>query len=269
MKKIKDHIVLSIKKFFEDSNFKKAIIGLSGGLDSAVVFALAVDALGKENVLPVLLPSMFSTQHSIDDSIEMTKNLDTSYEIINITNVYDTILETLSPIFKNAEFDVTEENIQARIRGLLLMAIANKQGRLLLNTTNKSEFLVGYGTLYGDLCGSIAVIGNLYKTQVYELANFINSGKEIIPKNIIIKTPSAELRPNQKDTDSLPDYYILDPLLKAYCDEKKSYDTLIKEGFDKNLVNKVISLIERNKFKELQTPPKISLNSFIINKIYS
>ncbi|MDL2227506.1 NAD(+) synthase [Odoribacter sp. OttesenSCG-928-L07] len=260
MKEIKDYLVRELQDFFKKANFSKATLGMSGGLDSAVVFALAVDALGKDNVLPVLMPSMYSSQHSVDDSIEMAKNLETKYEIINITNVYNSILESLSPIFNGAPFDVTEENIQARIRGLLLMAISNKQRRLVLNTSNKSELSVGYGTLYGDLCGSISVIGDLYKTEVFELANYINSEKEIIPKNIINKIPSAELRPDQKDTDSLPDYNILDTVLKAYIDNHKDAETIVKEGFDKNIVERIVTLVKNSSFKSLQVPPKISIN---------
>jgi len=260
MKEIKDNIVLELKKFFERAGHSKAVLGMSGGLDSAVVLALAVDALGAENVLSVMLPSMYSSQHSIDDSMQMIKNLNTPYELIKIEDVYNSVLNSLSPVFKDAKFDVTEENIQARIRGLLLMAIANKQRRLLLNTSNKSELAVGYGTLYGDLCGSISVIGNLYKTQVYQLAEYINLEREIIPRNIISKAPSAELRHDQKDSDSLPEYAILDAILKSYIDEHKNIETIIEEGLAEDVVRKTISLVENNTFKSLQVPPKISIH---------
>ncbi|MDD4141427.1 MAG: NAD(+) synthase [Bacteroidales bacterium] len=257
MKEIKEKIVNALRDFFNKAGFTKAVLGLSGGMDSALVFALGVEVLGKENVLPVLLPSIYSTSHSVSDSLEMIANLGTDHTVIPIKDVYDASLRTLAPIFGDAPFDVTEENLQARIRGMLLMAISNKQRRLLLNTSNKSELCAGYGTLYGDLCGSISVIGDLYKTEVYELAKYINSEKHVIPDNIINKPPSAELHFGQKDSDALPDYPILDPILRAYVDEKKDLNAIIDMGFDKKTVGRVIQLVNSAKFKASQLPPKI------------
>ncbi|MEI7669729.1 MAG: NAD(+) synthase, partial [Pseudomonadota bacterium] len=203
---IHDALVMAIRDYFNKLKFKKAILGLSGGIDSAIVLVLAVEALGGGNVLPVLLPSEFSSAHSIDDSISLCKNLGVNYKTIPIKSVYQEYLKTLEPAFEGKEFDLTEENLQARIRAGILMALSNKHQYILLNTSNKSEAAVGYGTLYGDMCGGLSVIGDVYKTEVYELANYINREKEIIPENIISKPPSAELRPNQKDSDSLPEY---------------------------------------------------------------
>jgi NAD+ synthase (glutamine-hydrolysing) len=256
---IKNIIISKLQEFFKAANFDKAVLGLSGGIDSAVVYAVAVEALGKDNVLPVLLPSMYSTSHSVDDSLEMIKNIGTAYEIIPIENVYKEVLKSLKPVFHDSPFDITEENVQARIRGLLLMAISNKQRRLLLNTSNKSELSVGYGTLYGDLCGSISVIGDLYKYQVYELAKEINKNGVIIPLNIINKAPSAELHPGQKDSDSLPDYKVLDPILCAYLDEKKTIEQIVAAGFDETAVQRTAKLVNASKFKSSQLPPLLKV----------
>src|SRR6185437_1153728 len=189
--------------------FTKAIIGSSGGIDSAVTLALACQALGKENVRAVLMPSEFSTAHSVHDAEQLSKNLDNPYDIIPIKKIYKGFIKELKPYFENLPFNIAEENIQSRTRGNLLMALANKFGYILLNTSNKSELATGYGTLYGDMAGGLGVLGDCYKTQVYELAKFINSDKEVIPSNIIRKAPSAELRAGQKDSDSLPEYDIL------------------------------------------------------------
>ena len=204
MELIFEALLLGIRDYFGKMGLKKAVIALSGGLDSAVTVALAAEALGKENVMAILMPSQFSSDHSVTDSIELAENLDIRYEIIKIEEIYDVINEKLKPMFGDLPFNVTEENIQARIRGLLVMAVSNKFGHILLNTTNKSEMAVGYGTLYGDLAGGLSVIGDVYKTEVFDLARYINRDREIIPLNIINKKPSAELRPNQFDTDSLP-----------------------------------------------------------------
>ena len=252
---IHDALVLGIKDYFAKMNFSKAILGLSGGVDSALVLALAVRALGKENVLPVLMPSEFSSQHSVDDSIAICKNLDCKYEIISIKEGYEIMEKTLSPVFKNAAFNVAEENIQARLRAVILMGIANKFGYILLNTSNKSEAAVGYGTLYGDMAGGISVIGDVYKTQVYELCEFINSEKGIIPKNILTKAPSAELRPNQKDTDSLPDYSILDKILFEYIERRQGPKELVAMGFEKNLVDRILKMVNSNEWKRAQFAP--------------
>ncbi|MEI7803384.1 MAG: NAD+ synthase [Bacteroidota bacterium] len=252
---IYDSLVLGIRDYFSKLNFKKAILGLSGGIDSAVVMCLAVKALGKENVLPVLLPSEFSSKHSVDDSVALCKTLGVAYENIPIATVFNEYLKSLEISFQGKPFDLAEENLQARIRAGILMALSNKHQYILLNTSNKSEAAVGYGTLYGDMCGGLSVIGDVYKTEVYELANYINREKEIIPKNIISKAPSAELRPNQKDSDSLPDYDVLDKILFQYIEKRKGPRELVEMGFEKNLVDRVLKLVNTNEYKRYQTPP--------------
>ncbi|MDA9952572.1 NAD+ synthase, partial [Chitinophagales bacterium] len=232
-------LVSGIKQYFSKLGFTKATLGLSGGIDSAIVLALAVEALGKENVLSVLLPSHYSSDHSVKDSLEMCDNLKSPYKIIPIEDMYHNIERNLKPHLEGKANDVTEENIQARLRGLSLMAISNKLGYILLNTTNKSEAAVGYGTLYGDMCGGLSVIGDLYKGQVYDLARHINKEQEIIPKNIISKAPSAELRPDQKDSDSLPDYDKLDAVLFHYIEEQLGPKEIIALGYEEALVNRV------------------------------
>ena len=264
MELINDAIVLGIKDYFRKLGFKKAVIGLSGGLDSAVTTVLASEALGNENVLAVLMPSQFSSDHSITDSIELAKNIGIDYRIIKIEDIYKSFDEKLEPLFKDLPFNVTEENIQARIRGTLVMAISNKFGNILLNTTNKSEMAVGYGTLYGDLAGGLSVIGDIYKTEVFELARYINREKEIIPQNIIDKKPSAELRPNQFDSDSLPPYDVLDEILYQYIEKRKGPKELIEMGFDKDLVARILRMVNINEFKRYQTAPvlRVSEKSF-------
>ncbi len=252
---IHNALVLGIKDYFGKLGFTKAILGLSGGIDSAVTLVLAAKALGNENVKAILLPSHFSSQHSIDDAIKLAENLNVSYELIPIDEAYKSYENTLSSYFKGLPFDVTEENLQARIRAVILMAFTNKFGYVLLNTSNKSEAAVGYGTLYGDMCGGLAVIGDLYKTEVYELAHFINKNAEIIPNNSIIKPPSAELRPDQKDSDSLPDYGILDQILYHYIEQRKGPRELIAMGFDEIIVKKILKLVNTNEYKRHQTPP--------------
>ncbi len=259
--RIHDALVLGIKDYFSKLGFTKAILGLSGGIDSAVVLVIAARALGCENVKALLLPSEFSSQHSIDDAVKLAENLGVSYEIIKIENVFAGFGETLSPFFKDMPFDVTEENLQARIRAVLLMAFSNKFGNVLLNTSNKSEVAVGYGTLYGDMCGGLSVIGDLYKTQVYELAHFINKDAEIIPLNSIIKPPSAELRPDQKDSDSLPEYEILDAILYNYIELRKGPRELLSMGFDEAVVSKTLRLVNMNEYKRHQTAPILRISS--------
>jgi len=248
-------IILGIRDYFYKSGFKQAILGLSGGIDSAVVCALAAEALGAANVMAVLLPSHFSSDHSIKDAEDLVKNLGCMSETIAIRDVTDAFEKSLSPQFDGLPFNIAEENIQSRSRAVLLMAMCNKFGYILLNTSNKSEAAVGYGTLYGDMCGGISVIGDVYKTQVFELARHINREREIIPVNSIIKPPSAELRPGQKDTDSLPEYDILDKILREYVEHRCSSAEMIKMGFDEAVVRKVIRLVNIAEHKRYQTPP--------------
>ncbi len=253
-------LLMGLQNYFHKLGFSKAILGLSGGIDSAVTLAIAEKALGKENLLAVLLPSPYSSQHSIDDAKQLAENLGVEYQIIPINKAFAEVQNSLHPVFKDAPFDLTEENIQARLRGLILMALSNKYGYILLNTSNKSEAAVGYGTLYGDMCGGISVIGDVYKTAVYALAKFINREKEIIPINSITKPPSAELRPEQKDSDSLPDYEILDTILHLYIEDRKSPAEIAKMGYDKNIVDKILRLVNTSEYKRVQSPPVLRVS---------
>jgi len=253
-------IVLGVKDYFGKLGFTKAVLGLSGGIDSAVTCALAAEALGAENVRCVLMPSQYSSDHSINDAVELAKNLGCPYDIIPIESVYNSFIDTLKPQFEGTEQNLTEENIQARTRGMLVMAISNKFGNILLNTSNKSESAVGYGTLYGDMCGGLSVIGDVYKVEVFELARWINRNEEIIPVNTITKPPSAELRPDQKDSDSLPEYDVLDPILYHYIEKRKSPQDIIEMGYDKTLVKRICKLVNINEFKRYQTPPMIRIS---------
>ena len=255
-----DAIILGIKDYFSKMGFSKAIIGSSGGVDSAVTIALACAALGKENVRSILMPSEYSTSHSISDAEQLSKNLKNPYDIIPIKNIYKKILKELKPIFKDLPFSVAEENIQARTRGNLLMAVANKFGYILLNTSNKSELAVGYGTLYGDMAGGLGVLGDCYKQQVYELAKFINSKEEIIPKNILSKAPSAELKPGQKDLDSLPPYEILDQILYQYIERVQGPQEIKAMGFEPALVDKILKMVNKNEYKRNQFCPIIRIS---------
>jgi NAD+ synthase (glutamine-hydrolysing) len=261
---IHDALLVGIRDYFGKLGFKKTILGLSGGIDSAVVAVLAQRALGQENVRVILMPSQFSSDHSVNDARELAQNLGIQYDIIPIEEIYKSYEEALKPHFWAYPFNIAEENIQARIRGMLLMAFSNKFGNILLNTSNKSEMAVGYGTLYGDMCGGLSVIGDLYKTEVFELARYINKDEEVIPENIIIKPPSAELRPDQKDTDSLPDYVVLDEILYQYIEKRQSPADLIEKGFDEKLVRRVLRLVNINEFKRYQTAPvlRVSDKSF-------
>jgi NAD+ synthase (glutamine-hydrolysing) len=254
-------LVLGVKDYFKKMGFTKAILGSSGGIDSAVTLAIACDALGAQNVKAVLMPSPYSTPHSVDDAVQLSKNLNNPYEIIAIKDIYESFLQTLQPIFKDLPFGITEENIQSRTRGNLLMAIANKFGYVLLNTSNKSELATGYGTLYGDMAGGLGVLGDCYKMQVFALANYINRQEEIIPNNIISKAPSAELRPNQKDSDSLPDYAVLDKILYQYIEQHQGPTAIKANGFDDLLVDKTLKMVNNNEYKRNQFCPIIRVSS--------
>lgn len=259
--RIHDALVMGISDYFKKMGFKKAALGLSGGIDSAVVLALLSEAIDKQNIRVLLMPSQYSSQHSIDDAVALAKNLDVQYDIVPIQPMFDSFKNQLSELFAGKAEDVTEENIQARIRGILLMSLSNKFGHLILNTTNKSEAAVGYGTLYGDMNGAFSVLGDIYKTDVFKLARYINRNGEVIPNNTIIKPPSAELRPDQKDSDSLPPYDILDRILFAYIEQQFNSNEIIAMGFEPNMVSKVIRMVNNNEYKRFQAPPIIRVSS--------
>ncbi|MCW3112361.1 MAG: synthase [Segetibacter sp.] len=260
IKGIHTALVHGIKDYFTKMGFTKAILGSSGGIDSAVTLALACEALGKDNVRAILMPSPYSTEHSVNDAVKLSENLQNPYDIIKITQVYEAFLATLKPIFKDLPFSIAEENIQSRSRGNLLMSIANKFGYILLNTSNKSELATGYGTLYGDMAGGIGVLGDCYKLQVYALAEYINRDREIIPDNIIHKAPSAELRPDQKDADSLPQYDILDKVLYQYIERRKGPSEIKELGFDADVVDRILKLVNSNEYKRNQFCPIIRVS---------
>jgi NAD+ synthase (glutamine-hydrolysing) len=268
IKQIHAALILGIRDYFKKMGFTKAILGSSGGIDSAVVLALACEALGKENVRAILMPSQYSTSHSVSDAELLSKNLGNEYDIIPIKNIYDAFLAELKPVFKDLPFSLAEENIQSRSRGNLLMAIANKFGYILLNTSNKSELATGYGTLYGDMAGGLSVLGDIYKMQVYALAKFINRNGEIIPQNIIDKAPSAELRPEQKDSDSLPEYNVLDKVLYQYIEKRQGPKEIIAMGIDKDLVNRILKLVNTNEYKRNQFCPiiRVSCKAFGVGR---
>ena len=261
IRQIHQALILGIRDYFQKMGFTKAILGSSGGIDSAVVLALACEALGKDNVRAVLMPSHYSTSHSVTDAEQLSMNLGNPYDIVPIKDVYDTFLSTLKPILKDLPFSVAEENIQSRSRGNILMAIANKFGYILLNTSNKSELATGYGTLYGDMAGGLGVLGDVYKMQVYALARYINRSQTIIPGNIIDKAPSAELRPEQKDSDSLPDYPVLDKILYQYIERRQGPREIISMGIDEALVTRVLKLVNTNEYKRNQFCPIIRVSS--------
>ena len=254
-------LVGKIRNYFESAGKKRAVVGLSGGIDSAIVAALAVDALGAENVHGILMPSQFSSLSSVTDSIELANNLGMSYDIVPIEKIYKRAMIEMFRFFELGKWSVAQENMQARIRGMILMTWSNRFDALLLNTSNKSELFTGYGTLYGDLCGAIMVIADLYKVQVYELARYENTlhEQEVIPEAILTKAPSAELRPNQKDSDSLPEYDLLDPVLHALCEEGLTPEEVIARGTDANLVNRIVQLKKGAAFKVMQIPPVLTV----------
>ncbi len=241
--------------------FKKATLGLSGGIDSALVLVLAAEALGNENLRVLLMPSRYSSDHSVNDAVQLAMTLGIQHETIPIQPMVDSFEQSLSGIFSGLKNDITEENIQARTRGILLMAISNKFGNILLNTTNKSECAVGYGTLYGDMNGGLSVLGDVYKTDIFKLARWINREHEVIPINTIEKPPSAELRPDQKDSDSLPDYDTLDRILFDYIELNLSPAEIIDKGFDESTVIRTVKMVNNNEYKRFQAPPILRISS--------
>lgn len=258
---IHDALVMGVRNYFRKLGFTKAILGLSGGIDSAVTLVIAAEALGAENVHSLLLPSQYSTEHSIKDAEDLANNLGASYDIIPIKSLFNQFDKSLAPFFKGLPFNITEENIQARTRGVLLMAFSNKFGYILLNTSNKSEAAVGYGTLYGDMNGGLSVLGDVYKVDVFDLARYINRDKEIIPWNTINKPPSAELRPDQKDSDSLPDYETLDSILYQYIEKRKGPQEIIAMGYEEATVLRILKMVNQNEHKRYQTPPILRISS--------
>lgn len=253
-------LLTGIRDYFGKMGFTKAIVASSGGIDSALVLALACEALGAQNVHALLMPSQFSTGHSVSDAELLSKNLGTTYDILPIRDIFEAYTKTLEPVFKDLPFSVAEENLQSRIRGALVMALSNKFGSILLNTSNKSELATGYGTLYGDMAGGLGVLGDLYKMQVYALSRYINRNREIIPVNILEKAPSAELRPGQKDSDSLPDYSVLDPILYQYIERRRGPKEIIAAGADDALVHRVLKLVNTNEYKRNQFCPIIRVS---------
>ncbi len=254
-----DAIVFGLRDYFHKSNFTRACLGMSGGIDSAVVLALIAEVLPAENIKVLMLPSMFSTGHSVTDSEDMIARLGVQSELISIAPAFESVMQSLEPVFAGTPFGTAEENLQSRLRGVMLMALSNKKGHILLNTSNKSEAAVGYGTLYGDMAGSLAPIADLYKTEVYELARYLNREREVIPVNIIEKAPSAELRPDQKDSDSLPPYDVLDAILRQLIEESRPPEDI--EGFDVATVQRVWELLTRAEFKRRQGAPAIKLSA--------
>ncbi|MFM7768845.1 MAG: NAD(+) synthase, partial [Bacteroidota bacterium] len=259
--RIRQALVCGIRDYFKKCGFSDAILGLSGGVDSALVAVLATEALGASHVHPVLMPSAFSSEHSIQDALELCQLNGLTSRTIPINSIYDTFVSELAPAFEGKPFDIAEENVQSRTRGTILIALSNKHRYVLLNTSNKSELAVGYGTLYGDMAGGLSVIGDLYKTEVYALCAHLNSAQMRIPKNILIKEPSAELRPGQKDSDSLPDYDLLDRILFHHIEGKLGSSSLIEMGFDTAVVSKVLSLVNRSEYKRFQFAPIIRVST--------
>jgi len=253
-------LITGLRTFFAQCGKSAAVIGLSGGIDSALVASLATEALGKENVLGLMMPSQHSTVHSVADAVQLAENLGIAYHVVSIESIYHSFGKALQPVFgAHKAVDVTEENLQARIRAVLLMAASNKHGSLVLNTSNKSELAMGYGTLYGDLIGALMVIGDLYKTQVYETARYINRHSEIIPQNTLTKEPSAELHAGQKDSDSLPPYDVLDVVLHALIEEQQSKEALLEKGFDEALLTRILFQKASVSFKGYQLPQLIKI----------
>jgi NAD+ synthase/NAD+ synthase (glutamine-hydrolysing) len=254
-------LVLGTRDYVHKCGFERAIIGLSGGIDSALTAAIAVDALGAANITGIGMPGPYSSQGSIDDARQLAKNLGIRFELLSIREVYEACRQALSPVFAGMAEDATEENIQSRSRGMVLMALSNKFGALVLSTGNKSELAVGYCTLYGDMVGGLAVISDVPKTLVYRLSEYVNRSREIIPRTTIEKPPSAELRPDQKDSDSLPPYDVLDAILEDYVEESRDAEQIAEaRNFEVNLVKRVIRMIERSEYKRQQAAPGIKIS---------
>jgi NAD+ synthase (glutamine-hydrolysing) len=256
-------LVLGTRDYVRKTGFKKVVIGLSGGVDSSLVAAIAVSAVGRENVQGVFMPSQYSSDESREDAYELAKNLGIALTTIPIQQPFATFLNTLRGVFAKTKTDVTEENLQSRIRGTIMMALSNKFGSLVLTTGNKSEMSTGYATLYGDMAGGFAVIKDVPKTMVYDVCRFINrnEGRTLIPKRVLVKAPTAELRPNQKDSDSLPEYDVLDPILKAYVEDDKEFGEMLKMGFDRKTVERVIRLVDSSEYKRRQAPPGVKITA--------
>ena len=254
-------LVMGTRDYVTKCGFSRVIIGLSGGIDSALTACIAVKALGKENVLTVFMPSTYTSKENYEDTQILAENLGVELSVIPIDGMFRAFLTYLLPSFKDSDPGVMEQNLQARIRGTILMGMSNRLGHLVLSTGNKSELAVGYCTLYGDMNGGLAVISDVPKTVVYELARFINRERETIPQRVIVKAPSAELKPDQTDQDDLPPYEILDPLLKGYIEEFKGPEELVAMGFDKALVKDVIARVDRNEYKRHQAAPGLKVTS--------
>ncbi|MCH8929873.1 MAG: NAD(+) synthase, partial [Proteobacteria bacterium] len=254
-------IVLGVRDYVINHGFPGVVIGLSGGIDSALTLAIAVDALGADRVQTVMMPSRFTADISTEDAAEQARTMDVQYEVLPIEDIFSCILDTLAPFFADLPADTAEENIQARSRGIILMAISNKTGKMLLTTGNKSEMAVGYATLYGDMAGGFAPIKDCSKTLVYELARYRNSLGRVIPERVLTREPSAELRAGQKDSDHLPPYDILDPILEALVEENLSVDEICERGFERATVGKVLAMVQRNEYKRRQAPPGVRISS--------
>jgi NAD+ synthase (glutamine-hydrolysing) len=265
---IQQALILGIRDYFSKMGFSKAILGSSGGIDSAVTLTLACEALGTDNVRAILLPSPYSSGHSVSDAEQLSRNLGNPYDIIPIREVYKALLNVLKPVFGDLPFGLAEENLQSRTRGNILMGVANKFGYILLNTSNKSELATGYGTLYGDMAGGLSVLGDVYKGQVYALARYLNRNSEIIPRHILEKAPSAELRPGQKDSDSLPEYDILDKILYQYIERCQGPKEITAMGIDEVLVARVLKMVNSNEYKRNQFCPiiRVSCKAFGIGR---
>lgn len=259
-------LVCGTRDYVKKNNFPGVLLGLSGGIDSALTLTIATDALGAEQVHAVMMPSRYTASMSKEDAVQQLKHLKVSHTTLSIEPIFNAINSTLDPVFKGMETDITEENIQARIRGLLLMALSNKTGKMVLTTSNKSEAAVGYATLYGDMAGGFSVLKDVLKTQVYKLAQYRNTLSKVIPERVITRVPSAELRENQTDQDSLPDYTVLDAIIVAYIEQNLSAAEIIKQGFNPEEVNKVIKLIKRNEYKRRQSAPGIKISPMAFGK---